>query len=116
MACAAMVWGVAVVLLALAAQLWLAVLALLVGGAVNFVLSTFRNAISQAYTDDALRGRIQGALTVVLVGGPQLGNVLHGLAGAGFGARWAMGVGGALTVCAVALIVCTVPELGRYRA
>jgi len=90
--------------------------ALVAGGAVNFVLSTFRNAISQAYTDDALRGRIQGSLTVVLMGGPQLANTLHGLGGAVLGARVAIGIGGALTVLAVALLARAVPELWRYDA
>ena len=61
MASAAMIWGGCAALLGLTGDLWIALIALLAGGAVNFMLSTFRNAISQAYTDDALRGRIQGA-------------------------------------------------------
>lgn len=116
MASAAIAWGVTVVVLGLATRLWLALLALVLGGAVNFLLSTFRNAISQAHTDDTMRGRIQGSMTVVLIGGPQVGNLLHGLAGATFGARWAIGVGGALTVVAVVSVVRAAPDLWRYRA
>lgn len=116
MASAAMAWGGCVVLLGAASHLWTAVVALFVGGAVNFVLSTFRNAISQAYTDDALRGRIQGSLTVVLMGGPQLANMLHGFGGAVLGPRPAIGIGGALTVLTVALLIRAVPELWRYEA
>ncbi|WP_260189927.1 MFS transporter [Actinophytocola gossypii] len=116
LASAAIAWGVCVVLLGLAADLWLALAALAAGGAVNFVLSTCRNAISQAHTDDALRGRIQGALTVVLMGGPQLANVVHGFAAAGLGARPAIGVGGLLTVLTVVLLLRTLPELWRYDA
>lgn len=114
MASAAVVWGGCVVVLGLADRLWLALIALVAGGAVNFVLSTFRNAISQAFTDDALRGRIQGSLTVVLMGGPQLANLLHGFGGALLGARWAIGLGGALTVVTVVLLVRAVPELWAY--
>jgi MFS family permease len=116
MASAAAAWGVTLVLLGLATELWLALLALVLGGMVNFVLSTFRNAISQAHADDTMRGRIQGSMTVVLIGGPQVGSLLHGLAGATFGARWAIGVGGAATVVVVALIVRVAPDLWRYRA
>jgi MFS family permease len=116
MASAAMVWGGCVVVIGLATDLRIALVALVAGGAVNFVLSTFRNAISQAYTDDALRGRIQGSLTVVLMGGPQLANTLHGLGGAVLGARAAIGVGGALTVLTVALLARAAPELWRYDA
>ncbi|MBV1851198.1 MFS transporter [Catellatospora tritici] len=116
MASAAMAWGCCVVALALAPRLRFALVALLCGGAVNFALSTFRNAISQAYTQDAMRGRIQGSLTVVLIGGPQLANLLHGFAGAAFGTRWTIGVGGALTVVTVVALVRAVPELWRYEA
>jgi MFS family permease len=116
MASAALAWGCCVVLLAVAPDLWLALVALVAGGAVMFALSTFRNAISQAHTDDVLRGRIQGSLTVVLTGGPQLANVVHGLGGALVGARWAIGLGGALCVVTVVLLVRAVPELWRYDA
>ncbi|MFG1964736.1 MFS transporter [Nonomuraea sp. NPDC049028] len=116
MASAAAAWGGTVVVLGLAPRLWLALTALLLGGAVNFVLSTFRNAISQAYTDDAMRGRIQGSLTVVLIGGPQLANLLHGTAAAAFGPRVTICVGGLLTVTTVALIVRAAPRLWHYAA
>jgi MFS family permease len=114
MASAAAAWGVTVVLLGLAPRLWLALVALVLGGGANFVLSTFRNTITQAYTDDSLRGRIQGSLTVVLIGGPQTANLLHGIAGAAFGPGWTICVGGLLTVAIVAMIVRAVPELWHY--
>ncbi|MER5650620.1 MFS transporter [Streptosporangium sp. NPDC002524] len=114
MAAAAAAWGVTVVVLGLAAQLWIALTALVLGGAVNLVLSTFRNAISQALTDDAMRGRIQGALTVVLIGGPQLANVLHGTAAPLLGPRTVICAGGLLTTVAVAAIAWRVPELRSY--
>ncbi|WP_144119985.1 MFS transporter [Catellatospora sichuanensis] len=114
MASAAAAWGVAVVLLALAPRLGPALAALAAGGAVNFVLSTCRNAVSQAYTDDALRGRISGSLTVVVMGGPQLAHVLHGAGASVLGPRVAIAVGGLLTVAAVAMIVRAVPALWTY--
>lgn len=116
MASAAIAWGGCVVLLALASGLAVAVAALVAGGAFNFLLSTFRNAISQAYADDSVRGRVQGSLTVVLMGGPQLGTMLHGFGGALLGARPAIATGGALTVVAVVLVVRMAPELWRYDA
>ncbi|WP_051724190.1 MFS transporter [Micromonospora chokoriensis] len=116
MASAAVAWGVAVVLLGLAPQLWLAAAALLVGGGVNFVLSMFRRAISQASTDDTLRGKIEGSMVVVTVGGPQIGNFLHGVTGAAWGLRWAISVGGGLTILAVAGIIRAVPQLWQYDA
>jgi MFS family permease len=113
LASAAIAWGASVIALGLAPGLWFALGALLAGGGVNFVLSTFRNAITQAHSDDAGRGRIQGALTIVLIGGPQLGAVLHGVAGSVLGPRPTICLGGALTIATVALAVHAVPDLYR---
>ncbi|GIH68612.1 MFS transporter [Sphaerimonospora thailandensis] len=114
MAAAAVTWGLTVVVLGLAARLEIALTALACGGAVNFVLSTFRNAISQAHTDDAMRGRVQGPLTVVLVGGPQIANLLHGAAGAAYGPHVVICAGGALTAVTVAAIAWATPQLRHY--
>ncbi|WP_372974700.1 hypothetical protein [Microbispora sp. GKU 823] len=116
MAGVAIAWGIAVVLAGLAAELWIALGALALGGAVNFVLSTFRTTITQARTGDAVRGRVQGALTVVLVGGPQIANLLHGVAGAAYGPRIVICAGGLLTVAAVTAIAWAIPDLRRYTA
>ncbi|MEV7802343.1 MFS transporter [Microbispora sp. NPDC088329] len=121
---AAIAWGIAVVLVGLAVELWIALAALVLGGAVNFVLSTFRTTIMQAHTADAMRGRVQGALTVVLVGGPQIANLLHGIAGAAlhdvagalYGPRLAICAGGLLTVVTVAAIAWANPGLRHYTA
>ncbi|MGV9384043.1 MFS transporter [Nonomuraea sp. NPDC003707] len=116
MAAAAAAWGVTVALLGLAAQLWLALVALVLGGAVNFVLSTFRNAITQAHTHDSMRGRIQGSLTVVLFGGPHLANLLHGAATSILDHRLVICVGGLLTTVTVAAVARALPELRNYTA
>ncbi|GAA4581287.1 MFS transporter [Planotetraspora phitsanulokensis] len=116
MAAAAAAWGLTVVVLGLATQLWIALAALVVGGAVNFVLSSFRNAISQAHTDDAMRGRVQGSLTVVLFGGPQIANLLHGATAAIYGPRMVICAGGLLTAVTVAAIAWAAPQLRHYTA
>lgn len=116
LAAAAIGWGLTVILFGLAAPLWAALLALAAGGAVNALLSAFRTAITQAATDDAVRGRIQGALTIVLTGGPQTAAVLHGVAGATLGARTTICLGGLLTALTTMAIALTVPELRRYRS
>jgi MFS family permease len=108
-------WGVTVIGFGLSRSLWLGLGFLVLGGAFNFVLSTFRNAITQSYADDEMLGRTQGAVTVVLVGGPQLANVLHGLGGAVVGTTWAISGGGILVVVAVAVIATVTPGLRQYR-
>jgi hypothetical protein len=108
-----MVWAGCVVLLGLAPGLGPALLALALGGAANLVLSSSRNAITQAVVDDSVRGRTQGALTVVLFGGPQLAAAAHGAAGAVLGPRAAICLGGVLTAVTVAAVWRGVPELRR---
>lgn len=113
MTAAALVWGLTVVLAGLAPSLWLTLAVLGLGGAANLVISTCRNAITQAYPDDSLRGRIQGALTIVLIGGPQAGTLLHGLAGSWLGPRRAICLGGLLTIATVVMIAAAAPRLWR---
>ena len=111
-----MAWAGCVVLLGLAPGLPLALPALALGGAANLVLSSSRNAITQGCVDDAARGRTQGALTVVLLGGPQLAGAAHGLAGAALGPRAAITLGGLLTAVAVAAAWRRFPELAAQGA
>jgi len=108
---AALTWGATLVLAAAALIPALTVLALGLGGAVNLVLSTARNSITQAHTDDRFRGRVQGVLTVVLFGGPQAATLVHGLAGSVLGARPAIALGGALTTLTVTAIAAGTPQL-----
>jgi hypothetical protein len=75
------------------------------------VLSSSRNAITQGCVADAVRGRTQGALTVVLFGGPQVAAAVHGAAGAVLGPRAAICLGGVLTAVAVAAVWRRFPEL-----
>ncbi|MEV7009172.1 hypothetical protein [Streptosporangium sp. NPDC051022] len=80
------------------------------------MLSTFRNAITQAHTHDVMRGRVQGSLTVVLFGGPHIANLVHGTATAIFDPRTVICAGGALTTVTVAAIAWAVPELRNHTA
>ncbi|WP_246178773.1 MFS transporter [Actinomadura decatromicini] len=108
------VWGLAVAASGLAGQLWLAVALLAVGGAADLVSAVFRQSMLQTYAPDEMRGRLQGVFTVVVAGGPRLGDVRAGATAsvAGATASW---VGGGLA-CAALVVVAgfAVPALLRY--
>jgi MFS family permease len=108
------VWGLAVAASGLAGSLWLVVLLLGVGGAADLVSSVFRQTILQTYAPDEMRGRLQGVFTVVVAGGPRLGDLRAGVTAAAVGttASWA---GGGLA-CAVLVVVVglAVPSFRRY--
>ncbi|MEU5882674.1 MFS transporter [Spirillospora sp. NPDC047279] len=111
---AIVVWGLAVAAAGLAHSLWLAVVLLAVGGAADLVSAVFRQTMLQTYAPDEMRGRLQGVFTVVVAGGPRLGDLRAGATAAVAGATVSW-VGGGLA-CAVLVIVAAlaVPALLRY--
>ncbi|RZU72943.1 dipeptide/tripeptide permease [Micromonospora kangleipakensis] len=109
-------WGLAVAAAGLAGQLWLMVVLLGVAGAADLVSSVLRQSMLLIYAPDRMRGRLQGVNTVVVAGGPRLGDLRAGGVAAGFGAGVAW-VGGGLAATALAvLLVVAFPALLRYRA
>ncbi|WP_200213618.1 MFS transporter [Micromonospora coerulea] len=109
-------WGLAVAAAGLAGQLWLMVLLLAVAGAADLVSAVLRQSILLVYAPDRMRGRLQGVNTVVIAGGPRLGDLRAGAMAGGFGTGVAW-VGGGLASAALAvLLVVAFPALLRYRA
>ncbi|MFD9326039.1 MFS transporter [Streptomyces sp. NPDC060065] len=107
-------WGAAITGFGLSNSLWVAVAFLAAAGVADMVSMVFRGAILLSAATDDMRGRMQGVFTVVVAGGPRLADVLHGTAGAAFGARTAV-VGGGLLVMAATLVLATAtPALRRY--
>lgn len=82
-----------------------AALLLAASGAADNVSSIFRMTILQASAPDVMRGRLQGVFTVVVTGGPRLGDLYVGLL-ALTGALWFPPLlGGLVIVVLVATIV-----------
>ncbi len=108
-------WGVAVGLAGLADTLWLMVVLLAVAGAADLVSAVYRQSILQTYAPDRLRGRLQGVHTVVVTGGPRLGDLRAGATAelTGPAASWA---GGGFAAAGIAVLLAAVfPALLRYR-
>lgn len=108
-------WGVAVGLAGLAHSLALMVLLLAVGGAADLVSAVYRQSILQTFAPDRLRGRLQGVFTVVVAGGPRLGDLRAGATAdlTGATASWA---GGGFAAAGLAVVLALAfPTLLRYR-
>jgi MFS family permease len=113
---AVVAWGLAIAAAGLARQLWLMVVLLAMAGAADLVSAVLRQSMLLVYVPDRLRGRLQGVNTVVVAGGPRLGDLRAGATAAVFGAGVAM-VGGGLAAAALAvLLVVAFPALARYRS
>jgi MFS family permease len=112
---AVVAWGLAIALSGLAHSLWLMVLMLAVAGAADLVSAVYRQTIMQTFAPDHLRGRLQGVFTVVVAGGPRLGDLRAGATAdlTGVTASW---VGGGLAAAGLAVVLgLTSPALIRYR-
>ncbi|MET7693152.1 MFS transporter [Streptomyces sp. NPDC005483] len=108
-------WGMAIAGFGLARSLASAVAWLLVAGGALLALGVFRKTVLQTAVPDGMRGRLQGIDTVVAVGGPRLGDLLHGTVGAALGVTWTVTGGGALTVVAALALLLLRPALRKHR-
>ena len=96
-------WAAAVFAAGLARSLWLAVVLLAVAGAADLVSVVYRQTILQTYAPDAMRGRLQGVFTVVVAGGPRLGDLRAGAMAAATGLTIAWS--GSAAVCFAAVVI-----------
>jgi MFS family permease len=108
-------WGLAIVGFGLSPWLWLAAVFLGIAGVADLVSMVFRGTILQTAATDEMRGRMQGAFTVVVAGGPRLADLLHGTAGAAVGTSMAVSGGGILVVVVMLAAVVAFPVFWHYR-
>jgi MFS family permease len=90
----------------------LAALCLAVAGGSDNISAIFRQSILQAAVPDHLRGRTQGVFTVVVTGGPRLGQMFAGTL-ATLTATWVPSVVGGVLV--VVLVVASVARVSSFR-
>lgn len=109
------IFGLAVAAAGMANSLWPAVLLLGVAGAADMISGVFRQSILQTYAPDDMRGRLQGAFTVVVAGGPRIGDLRAGAMASAVGVTASWVVGG--LACAVLVVVAAllVPAFLKYR-
>lgn len=91
-------YGVSIVVFGLSRAMWLSLLALAAGGAVDMVSVVLRQTILPLVTPDELRGRVNAVEMVFISASNELGAFESGLAAALVGAVPAVVVGGVLTV------------------
>lgn len=113
-AVAVAVWGAGVAVAGVTASLWAAMLCLLVAGAADSVSAVCRSTILQTATPDAMRGRMWSIHTVVVAGGPRVGDIESGVAASVLGAQAAVVSGGLLCLAGIVPIVLGFPAFWHY--
>ncbi len=91
-------YGVSIVVFGLSQTMWLSLLALVAGGAVDMVSVVLRQTILPLVTPDELRGRVNAVEMVFISASNELGAFESGAAAALLGAVPAVVIGGVLTV------------------
>jgi hypothetical protein len=94
----------------------LALCLLAIAGAADSISAVCRTTMLQTVTADEYRGRMSATYSMVVVGGPYLGDVEAGAVAQGFGARVSVVSGGVLCVAGAALVAVALPALWGYRA
>jgi MFS family permease len=110
------VWGVSVIWLGLAPSLWVALLALAVGGAADTYSAVARTTAMQTITPDHVRGRVSAAYSMVVVGGPSLGDIEAGGVATAFSPAVSIVSGGIACLVGLAVVTVAIPQLMRFRA
>ncbi len=110
------VWGAAITAFGLVRTLAIALVLLAIAGAADNVSAVFRSTILQAATPDEYRGRLQGVFTVVVAGGPRLGDVEAGTVAALAGETVSVVSGGLLCIAGALGLVARDRSFLRYDA
>lgn len=108
-------WGAAISALGLAgASLWLAVGFLALAGAADAISAISRNTIQQTLAPDRLRGRLSAVGSMVVVGGPYLGDARAGAVSGVLPPQLAILVGGLSCLAGCAVIRSLIPQLWHF--
>jgi MFS family permease len=113
---AVLVWGGAVALAGTMGSLWTAAALLAVAGAADSVSAVCRATINQTVTPDHMRGRMSSVFSLVVTGGPRLGDIESGTVAGAIGVRFSVVSGGLLCMLGVGVVVLAFPALARYDA
>ncbi len=94
----ALVLGVSEIVLGGSRSFGLSLVAMFVGGLGAIAMSATANTVIQLTVPDQLRGRVMSVYTTVFAGSTPFGGLTMGALASGFGAAFAMAVGGAISV------------------
>ena len=113
-ACAAAGWGVAMALVGLAPDVYVALVCLAIAGGSDECSAVFRDAMWKQSIPDHLRGRMAGIELLSYAAGPPTGQLRSGAVAAVTSVRFSMTSGGLACVAAVAAVVAALPAFRAY--
>jgi MFS family permease len=107
-------WGAFIALAGLVGEIWIAAALFALAGAADSVSAVCRSTMSQTLTPDAMRGRMSSVFSLVVAGGPRLGDVESGTVAAVTTPAFSVVSGGLACLASVGLVAAFFPQLAAY--
>lgn len=112
---AVVVFGAATIIFGISTNLWLSLTMLTILGAADMLSVYVRSSLTQLYTPDDMRGRVNAVSQLAISGSNELGEAQSGLAAALLGPIGAVVLGGAGAIAVTLIWAYIFPELRRAK-
>lgn len=112
---AVIVFGAATIVFGISTNLWLSLFTLTILGAADMLSVYVRSSLTQLYTPDEMRGRVNAVSQLAISGSNELGEAQSGLAAALVGPVGAVVIGGAGAIAVTLIWAYIFPELRRAK-
>jgi hypothetical protein len=107
-------WGIFIAAAGFVDTIWPAAACFALAGAADSISAVCRSTISQTLTPDRMRGRMSSVFSLVVAGGPRLGDVESGTVAALTSPAFSVVSGGLVCFASVGLIAAAFPQLAAY--
>ncbi len=107
-------WGIFIAGAGLVGSIWPAAALFALAGAADSVSAVCRSTISQTLTPDRMRGRMTSVFSLVVAGGPRLGDIESGTVASLTSPAFSVVSGGLACLASVGVIAAVFPQLAAY--
>jgi MFS family permease len=109
-------WGLFIAAAGFVDSIWPAAAFFALAGAADSVSAVCRSTMMQVLTTDRMRGRISSVFSLVVAGGPRLGDVESGTVAAIASPSFSVVSGGLVCLASVGVVALAFPQLAAYDA
>jgi MFS family permease len=109
-------WGIFIAAAGLVDTIWPAAALLALAGAADSVSAVCRSTMMQMLTEDRMRGRVSSVFSLVVAGGPRLGQIESGTVAAIATPAFSIVSGGLVCLASVGIVAIAFPQLAAYDA
>ncbi len=109
-------WGIFIAAAGFVNTIWPAAILFALAGAADSVSAVCRSTMMQVLTPDRMRGRVNSVFSLVVAGGPRLGDVESGSVAALTSPAFSVVSGGLICLASVGIVAVAFPQLAAYDA